>query len=246
MNRYIHLIPTVLPLKKEFSKNYLNIFRKSAWSSVLFVVNIVGLIILHFPALYYSPLLLIKVNLAIIITSFILTYIKKDYRNIENASVTLIEHTYHINALSISKDNKLLASCSGDNSVVLWNLQNKRLLKLFEHSAWVGNVVISLKNNCIFTVSGKTENLQQWDLTTYSKIDNRKTDNKGSRGLAISEDETILVTSDLGGYIRIFDTNSINGECREKQLSNSELRKVALTKDNKNIFAGDVQGILYK
>ncbi len=247
MNRYKHLIPTVLPLKKMFIKNFLIIFRKGAWSSVLFVVNIVGLIILHYPAFYYPPLLLINVNIAIIITSFILTYIKKDYRNLENASFTLLEHTYHINALSISKDNKLLASCSGDNSVVLWDLQNKRLLKLFEHSAWVGNVVISLKNDCIFTVSGKTENLMQWDLTTYSKIVNRNPDNKGSRGLDISEDETMLVTSDMGGYVRIFNTNNIKKEYKEpKQLSNCELRKVTITKDNNYVFAGDVEGILYK
>ena len=231
--------------KWSLMKNFTNQLFSSTINRIIGLITIIGLILLHYPQFPVVPTYLISAYIIIFFATFIRTLMCKKYRFLNEAEGLLLEHTYHINALSISKTSNFLASCSGDQYAVIWDLEERKVKHRLAHSAWVGGIAISNDDQSVYTLSGKTDNLRQWDLLSAAVKTTVSANIGHSRGLALSKNGNILVTCGPDGFIKIFDASNIIKEPKSKQLSNYELRKVAVNNDGGIICAGDVKGMVY-
>ncbi len=235
-------------LKIVYLRNFFRISLQSALNRILLILDVIALILLLFPGIIISPTIIVVGNLFIITISSTHIYIKRSYRNLDTPEDVLLEHTYHINALALSSDNKRLVSCSGDRYAILWDLETKRAIYRMKHPAWVGNIVFSGDDLLLFALSGKNENLFVWDLIYHEHLFSVEANagDEGARGLALSKSGKKLVSSGSDGYVFIFDSIDLHDSPLKIKVSHKELRKVAVSEYGDKIFTGDTEGKVYQ
>ncbi|KAL7658062.1 hypothetical protein ACMYSQ_004203 [Aspergillus niger] len=81
---------------------------------------------------------------------------------------TLDEHSAAINSLAFSPDNRILVSCSADNSAFLWDLTTRTLLHIIDsHSRPVNSVAFS-PNGQLLASCSDDDTVCIWDVATYT------------------------------------------------------------------------------
>jgi hypothetical protein len=83
------------------------------------------------PWITIPPLVIIIMNVIVFLVIIIKTIREKKYKILFEPEATLLEHTYHINALALSSDEKLLASCGGDNYAIIWDNVRRKVCEEF-------------------------------------------------------------------------------------------------------------------
>ncbi|CAK40796.1 uncharacterized protein An11g07530 [Aspergillus niger] len=81
---------------------------------------------------------------------------------------TLDEHSAAINSLAFSPDNRILVTCSADNSACLWDLTTRTLLHTIDsHSESVNSVAFS-PNGQLLASCSDDDTVCIWDFATYT------------------------------------------------------------------------------
>ncbi|KAJ5710327.1 WD40 repeat-like protein [Penicillium malachiteum] len=81
---------------------------------------------------------------------------------------TFNEHSAAINSLAFSPDNRVLVSCSADNSARLWDLTTRTLLHTIDsHSGSVSSVAFS-PNGQLLASCSEDNTVCLWDFATYA------------------------------------------------------------------------------
>ncbi len=215
-----------------FIKNFFRLVWSNGTSKILLVADIFGLIISLFPAVVLPPLFFLAINFVIIGGVVIHVFRKREYRILSEPKTVFLEHTYHINALAISPDEKYIASCGGDNYAILWNRKDHKVLLRMLHDSWVGNIAFSPDNRFLYTLAGKNGTISQYDMETYQLIFKKTWHKDNTRGLAISLSGKRAVISCKDGTFSFFDPTEKEFYCMPQKITEGELRKVCISKDD--------------
>jgi WD40 repeat protein len=82
---------------------------------------------------------------------------------------TLEGHTNYVAAITLSRNNRLLASASDDKTVCLWNLDtNLPVGPPLQHNDWVHSAAFSA-NGLVLVIGSEDKNVYAWDVHTILK-----------------------------------------------------------------------------
>jgi len=213
-----------------FTKEYFRLLWENSINRILWVMDILSLIILLLPMMIVSPWLIISVNIIIILLTSAYILWKKNYKVLSKPEAVLLEHTYHINALAISPNEKFLVSCGGDNYAILWDLDKKKISLRIQHESWVGNVAFSPDNKFLYTLTGKKGIINRWEIETKKLIFKKPWHKDQTRGLAISKSGNRAAISCKDGTFSYFDPTEENCSSMPIQITDVELRRICISK----------------
>jgi WD40 repeat protein len=228
----------------QFFKKFLDLLWENWVSKILLLADILGIIINMIPRISIPPIYVVAINIAwlLIVSGYLL--FKRNYRIVSSAESVLLEHTYFINAMAISSDENYLASCGGDDLVIIWTLKNRVLYKRFEYDGWVGNVVFSPNNRLAYSLLGKNGSVSEIDIKRKTKKLISNIVDSPCRGLAItSNGKNMIVCSKKGSFIIMnpIDQNSIISPIK---ISETELTKVSVYQ-NESFAIGSKSGEIF-
>lgn len=143
-----------------------------------------------------------------------------------------------ISSVAFSPDNRMLASCSFDRSVKLWNVDNGKCLKTFEgHTNWLWAVAFSSDGQTIAS-GGDDQTARLWNIATgESKV---LKDHQGwVWSVTFSPDGRLLATGSYDKTIRLWNVST--GECL-KILEGHEnsVWSLAFTPDGQTLASGSL------
>ena len=219
-------------LQLVFISNFFKLLWKNAANRILVVADIFGLITSLFPTVTIPPLLFLVINIMVVLGTSIYLLIKRKYRVMSKPKLILLEHTYHINALAISKDDKYLISCGGDDYAILWDLKSKKILLRLPHKSWVANVAFSPDSNFFYTLMGNNGTIGEWEIKTGKLIFIKTWHRDQTRGFAISKSGKRAVICCKDGSFSYFDPTDEHFVSMPIKIPDRELRKVCFSKSD--------------
>lgn len=228
-----------------FFKKFISLLFKNTINQILLFLDIIGWIISLFPNVTIPPLGIVLMNGVVFSIITIFTLFEKKYKVLSEPEATLLEHTYHINALAISPDEKKLASCGGDNYAILWDNVERKVLLRIPHDGWVGNIAFSPNNLYLYTVTGKNGLFRAWNVKTGISINTVEHPKKNeSRGLAVNPSGTRVMISNKDGSFRSFDPIDTHYVSMLIPISDVEIRKICISKTGR-IAAANIKGEIF-
>ncbi len=190
------------------------------------------------------PLWVITFNVFWLLATSVFILIKKKHKIIKQPDYSLLEHTYFINAIAISSNERYLISCGGDDLVIIWDLQKKKLYKRFEDEGWVGNVIFSSTNNVAYSLLGKNGTVSQIDVKSKSKATINGSFGSPCRGLALSASGRKMIVCGKNGSFTISSPELINSGNLIVKISETELSKVCIY-ENDSFAIGSKSGEIF-
>lgn len=118
--------------------------------------------------------------------------------NIETKSMKSLKgHTDWVKCVVFSQDSKLLASCSNDHTVRLWDVRTGKSLKVFRgHADWVQGVAFS-PNGTTLASSSIDEPVRLWDVASGELIRVLKGNGGWSCSILFSPDGQTVASGDI-------------------------------------------------
>ena len=151
-------------------------------------------------------------------------------------------HLGLISALTFSRDRKILASASGDNTIKLWGGYTgdlKRTLNGHSDTVWA----VAIAPDGEFIASGSADKtIRVWSLNSFQKLLVLTGHSGWVTALAITPDSKILVSGSTDGTIKLWDIYSgdllrtINGD-------SDQIFSIAITPDGQTIASGSNQSV---
>jgi WD40 repeat protein len=116
-----------------------------------------------------------------------------------------------INSLSLSKDGKVLAAGKDFGRVVLWDLQNRKVLRALETGQGNVSAVALDPDGKIVATSGRSDNfsLKLWDVATGKLVKTLREDTDFIHTLAFDAKGASLAVSDNTGKSYILDVATL-------------------------------------
>ena len=150
---------------------------------------------------------------------------------------TLNGHSYSVDSVAISSDNRYIVSASNDKTVRLWDVNSGKLLKTLNgHSNSVNSVVISSDNRYI--VSGSWDNtVKLWDVNSGNFLKTFSEHLSSVNSIAISSDSKYIVSGSWDKTVKLWDFKS--GKLLKTLNGHSDsVNSIAISNDNRYIVSG--------
>ena len=161
----------------------------------------------------------------------------KRNKKISNETLILLKgHSSLVRNVAISSDNNFIVSCSGDQTLRIWDRVSGKCLKvLYGHSSLVRNVAISSDDN--FIVSCSYDNtLRIWDSISGKCLHTLKGHSSAVFRVILSSNDEFIVSCSGDQTLRIWD--SISGKCLHTLKGHSALiNSVAISSDDNFIVS---------
>lgn len=132
----------------------------------------------------------------------------------ETSFSPLLQHTYGVNCVRFSPFGTLLASCSTDGKVILWNAQTGEKISDVQHSSGSCIRVCSFSpTSSILATGSDDENVILWDVATKSVIRVLKEHEAMITALAFTPDSAFLMSCSTAGDIMLWDARYGHAKC---------------------------------
>eukprot|EP00276_Gloeochaete_wittrockiana_P010477 CAMPEP_0184658372 /NCGR_PEP_ID=MMETSP0308-20130426/25222_1 /TAXON_ID=38269 /ORGANISM="Gloeochaete witrockiana, Strain SAG 46.84" /LENGTH=793 /DNA_ID=CAMNT_0027097317 /DNA_START=435 /DNA_END=2816 /DNA_ORIENTATION=+ len=148
-----------------------------------------------------------------------------------------LRQSNEILGLAFSTDRKLLASCSDDSTVLLWNVEHVEEVKVLEgHTDWVTSV--SLAEDGKWCSSGsEDQTVRVWSVRTGKEIKVLKGHTDTVNAVAMSSDGALVVSGSDDKTVHMWHV--ISGTCIKKFQGHADIVKsVVLSQDGRLVVSG--------
>jgi WD40 repeat protein len=168
-----------------------------------------------------------------------------DTRTTSEAGSRLVKvfrgHTYHVNAVVIHSNSDLIASGSGDKRAIIWDRRKGSLISEFSHDKWVGTVALTSRH---LATSGGGGMIYVWDHVAQMRVANMPAHKGACRTIALSPDESWLVSGGEDGKICAWEFPSLK-RLFVYEGHASEVRRLAISPDGRWLASVDAEGNVY-
>ncbi|EER34096.1 hypothetical protein CTRG_02914 [Candida tropicalis MYA-3404] len=132
---------------------------------------------------------------------------------------TLTGHTKGVSEIVYSPINSnILASCSDDLTVRLWNTKTNKCIKIFKkHTYHITTLKFVQKGNILISGSSD-ETITIWDITSNKILTTLAAHSDPVSSITLTPDDTIIISASYDGLMRLFDLET--SQCL-KTLTNS-------------------------
>lgn len=132
--------------------------------------------------------------------------IDPDFQVMDPNCYRYVGHKFDIIDLSWFKDSKLLLTSSVDKTVILWNVESKELVKIFEHSDIVSCISFHPFVDEFFASGCFDKIIRIWDINETKVVDWVQT-NDLITAITFSPDKNHLLVGFFKGTIKIYRTD---------------------------------------
>lgn len=130
----------------------------------------------------------------------------------------LLGHSLYVNYCDFNSSGLLLATCSTDGKLIIWDLTTGRKRAVLEHPNRGGIRVCKFSPNSLFLVSGSDdETLCVWDVLSWRLLRNLKGHEAFVVTCAFSPDSQWMASGSNSGEIHIWDMSLNFGNCLVKE-----------------------------
>ncbi|KAG9390558.1 WD domain, G-beta repeat [Carpediemonas membranifera] len=146
-------------------------------------------------------------------------------------------HAQSVTGLSFSPEGNKLASCSLDGTARLWNPTSGQCMATYRVSAWLGSASFSSDGRYLVTAGGDRA-ARVWDTMglTNTHVFATPSTLVALSSAVMSPSGAMLVTGDVAGTIRVYDTQS--GLCQQTMSGHrGEITGLAFTQDDRVVSA---------
>ncbi|KAL6454096.1 WDR5 WD repeat-containing protein 5 [Candida maltosa Xu316] len=132
---------------------------------------------------------------------------------------TLTGHTKGVSDIVYSPINSnILASCSDDLTIRLWNIKANKCIKIFKkHTYHITTLKFIQKGNILISGSSD-ETITIWDITSNKIMTTLAAHSDPVSSIALTPDDSMIVSASYDGLMRLFDLQT--SQCL-KTLTNS-------------------------
>lgn len=161
-------------------------------------------------------------------------------RNLTRLLRKYSRHTYHVNSISVRHDQSLIASGSGDQTAILWDLHAKQVKATLKHDSWVGAVAFAPTDPYLTTSDGKGT-IRLWDIHQGKLIATQSAHQDPRRTVAFLADGSFLAS---GGGDQKIVLWRVPGLERALTLEGhgAEVRRVAFSPDSRKLVSCGADG----
>lgn len=153
-------------------------------------------------------------------------------------------HTGGINSIDISKDGRLMLSGSDDNAMILWDLKEKKVLRVFiDHDAKIMQVRFSPDNHYGLSCS-KDKKIKLWDIYTGDLIRTLNGHSRRINSIEFSKSGKKIISCADDNTIKIWDLKSGNVVLNIKN-PDANLNCVTFSSDEEYIIAGTANSYIH-
>lgn len=154
-----------------------------------------------------------------------------------NMHIEVNSHENTISGLALSKDKNYLFT-TGDCCIVMWDLNKRHQVHIFEYTCSPKPIIISHKNN--FVISGsRDDNTKIWDINAKSLVS--ELEKSHPLCLALIDADDILIEGNSYGKI-VFWCLKTFSFLKQISMSMAQIFCLALSSDNKNLYTGPFNG----
>ena len=135
----------------------------------------------------------------------------------------------------------VFVSASYDHSAILWDARQKREVYRYQHEHPVEKCLVSPSGTLLFTAA--SNEVKVWDLISGGKLLHTFSNHqKNITSLALNEGATRLLSGGLDGHVKIYNLQLL--QVRHGIKYKSPILSVNMTKDNKKLIVGHIDGTL--
>ncbi len=135
----------------------------------------------------------------------------------------------------------VFVSGSYDHSAILWDARQKREVHRYQHNDPIEKCIVSTSGTLLFTAA--SNELRVWDLISGGKLLHTFCNHqKNITSLAMNEGATRLLSGGLDGHVKIYNLQLL--QVRHGIKYKSPILSLNMTKDNKKLIVGHVDGTL--
>src|ERR1041385_7210343 len=143
-------------------------------------------------------------------------------------------HNGTVNDLAISSDGKMIASCSSDNTIKLWSLPERNLLRTLQGHKNAVNALALLPDGKVLASGSYDKTIKLWSLSDGKSLTTLEGHKDEVRDLAITPDGKLLASASNDKTIRFWSLP--DGKLlRTLEDQKDWVRALAITPDGKLI-----------
>lgn len=158
---------------------------------------------------------------------------------IKKEKILLSKHTFKINKLILSSDQKILASAS-DRKVIVWNIESRSILQTLQCQTWVGNILFTNNDQNVIGIGGKGM-FFDWDILSGNLNCEVILESTESVALSKTYNDDLIATANKKGIISIWRYPELS-KIDSFSMGNHEIRKISFSFDEENIIGCDISG----
>ncbi|XP_072020781.1 WD repeat, SAM and U-box domain-containing protein 1-like [Amphiura filiformis] len=126
----------------------------------------------------------------------------------------LLGHTYYVHWCCFSPFGTMLASCSTDGKIILWNTRNGETVAVLEHPSKGIIRICAFSPDSSLLLSGGTDNcLCLWDVNTKTLIRQFEGHQNTVAACTFTPDNNYVISGSSDGDLRIWDANYGQNKC---------------------------------
>lgn len=123
-------------------------------------------------------------------------------------------HKYGVNCVRFSPFDTIIASCSTDGFIILWNAQTGQQVVKLSHPSECAIRVCSFSQSCAVLASGgDDESICLWDISTRTLVRSLSGHESMITALAFTPDSNLLISGSSSGDLKLWDARHGHGKC---------------------------------
>lgn len=152
--------------------------------------------------------------------------------------VAATRHADAIHDLTFSPDGKLLASCSYDRLVKLWDVEGKREARVLKDHSDAVNAIAFRADGKLLASAAADRSVKVWDVATGKRLYTLGESTDWVYAVAWSPDGRRLAAAGVDKSIRIWETNGEGGRIvRSAFAHEAPVLRLAYSSDGKTLFS---------